>query len=267
MTAHLQPPGAARLVVRDVSVRFGGLAALTAVSLEVEPGSTMGLIGPNGAGKTTLFNCISGFVPVARGGIVAIDDADVTGRPIHRVAAAGVARTFQNIALVPEQTVRENLMAGCHLVLRYGPLHALVPGRAVREQEAEAMARVVDVARLLDISSQLLDRRVSTLSLGLQKKIEVGRAIVRRPKLLLLDEPGGGLNDHERASLEESLRTLRRSVPITTVLVDHGMDLVMNLCDRICVLESGRVLAVGTPAEVSARRDVIDSYLGDGLAA
>lgn len=257
----------AKLEVRNVSVRFGGVAALTDLSLCVEPGTTMGLIGPNGAGKTTLFNCISGFVTVVRSGIITIDGADVTGLPIHKVAAAGVARTFQNIALDPEQTVRGNLMAGRHLLLSYGPWRSLLPGRAVRAQETVAMEAVVDAARLLGIGLRDLDVKVGTLSLGIQKRIEVGRAIVRRPKLLLLDEPGGGLNDHERANLQDSLRNLRQVMPTTTVLIDHDMDLVMNVCDRICVLESGCVLATGTPAEISSRQDVMDSYLGTTVAA
>lgn len=262
-----EPPAAAALQVRDIGVRFGGVVALSNVSLDVVPGTTMGLIGPNGAGKTTLFNCISGFVPPLHGGAVLLDGTDVTGFPIHRMAAAGVARTFQNIALDPEQTVRENIMAGCHLRLRYGPLRALLPLRETRAEEAEAAEAVAEAVRRLGMARHILDARVGSLSLGLQKKVEVARAIVRAPKLLLLDEPGGGLNDHERAALQESLRELRASKAITTVLIDHGMDLVMSLCDRICVLESGRVIAVGTPAEVSARQDVIDLYLGDSLAA
>ena len=129
------------------------------------------------------------------------------------------------------------------------------------------MEAVTEAARLLGLSPQLLDTRVGSLSLGSQKKVEVGRAIVRRPKLLLLDEPGGGLNDHERAGLQESLQDLRENTAITIVLIDHGMDLVMRSCDRICVLESGRVIAIGSPAEISARQDVIDCYLGGSVAA
>jgi branched-chain amino acid transport system ATP-binding protein len=255
------------LQFRNVSMRFGGVLALDSITADAPAATIFGIIGPNGAGKTTLFNCISGLIRPTSGSQILYEGRNIVGLPVHRIAALGVCRTFQNISLIREQTVRENLLIGLHLSLSYGPLAAFFPGRRVRREEREAQAQLSRVVDLLKLPRGILESRIDTLSLGQQKKIEVARAIVRRPKLLLLDEPAGGLNDRETADLAGTLRDLQKELGISVVLIDHDMNLVMDLCSRICVLSFGRLIAQGTPAEIQDNPDVVAVYLGAADAA
>ncbi len=262
---HAAPQPVLRL--RDVSMRFGGVKALDAVSFDAPSSIIFGIIGPNGAGKTTLFNCVSGLARPARGASILFGDAELVGKPVHRIAELGIGRTFQNISLLREHTVEENILMGLHLALSYGPLASLLPGRKVREAEASARAKIDETMDLLKLPRRMLDSRVDALSLGQQKKVEVARAIVRKPKLLLLDEPAGGLNDRETADLAQSLRALQEELALSVVLIDHDMNLVMDVCHRICVLSFGQLIAQGTPSDIQASRDVVAVYLGEADAA
>ncbi|MCO5089664.1 ABC transporter ATP-binding protein [Bosea sp. (in: a-proteobacteria)] len=250
------------LKVENLSVRFGGVKALTDVALEAKTGETTGIIGPNGAGKTTLFNCISGFIRPAGGARILLDGQDVIGRRVDAIARAGIARTFQNISLSRTRTARENILAGMHLSLGYGALAAMLPLPGVARAEAEAGRAVAAVADRVGIASRVLDMQVGALSLGLQKKVEVARALVRGPRLLMLDEPAGGLNDAETRELMDCLRGLRAEPDLSIVLIDHDMNLVMPLCDHICVLNFGQRVAAGPPAAIQADPAVIACYLG-----
>ena len=264
MTKDLAQP---ILRLRNVSMRFGGVKALDAVSFDAPSSITFGIIGPNGAGKTTLFNCISGLARPVHGASILLGDVDLVGKPVHRIAALGVGRTFQNISLLGEHTVEENVLMGLHLALPYGPLASLLPGRRVRDAEAAARAKLGKVMDLLKLPRRMLTSRVDALSLGQQKKIEVARAIVREPRLLLLDEPAGGLNDRETADFAQSLRTLQEELSLSVVLIDHDMNLVMDVCHRLCVLSLGHLIAEGSPAEIQANPDVVAVYLGEADAA
>ena len=250
------------LRLRNVSVRFSGVQALDHVSLDVPPDIVFGIIGPNGAGKTTLLNCISGVIRATRGSSIVYREHELTTIPVHRAAQLGIARTFQNISLLGDQSVRGNILMGLHLAIPYGPLGAFLPGRKVRSAEAAADQRVTEIVDLLRLPRALLDVRLDTLSLGQRKKIEIARAVVRRPNLLLLDEPAGGLNDRETSDLAASLRALRSDLNLSVILIDHDMNLVMDLCDRLCILNFGQKLAEGTPSEVQGNPDVISVYLG-----
>jgi branched-chain amino acid transport system ATP-binding protein len=250
------------LAVENLSVRFGGVRALTDIAFEAPAGATSGIIGPNGAGKTTLFNCISGFIRPEPGARVRLDSRDVIGERVDAIARLGIARTFQNISLSRTRTARENILAGLHLSLRYGALAAMLPLPSVRRAEAEADRAVRDVAERVGLTERVLSMEAGALSLGLQKKVEVARALVRKPRLLMLDEPAGGLNDAETADLVDCLRGLRAEPDLSILLIDHDMNLVMPLCDHICVLNFGERVAAGPPAEIQANPDVIACYLG-----
>jgi branched-chain amino acid transport system ATP-binding protein len=252
---------------RNVSMRFGGVQALDSISLDVDSTTIYGIIGPNGAGKTTLFNCISGLIRPSPGSEIGYEGRNLVGLPVYRIAAMGVCRTFQNISLIREQTVADNLLIGLHLSLNYGPWAAFFPGRRVRNEEAKARHELDRVVDLLKLPRSILHTRVDALSLGQQKKIEVARAIVRRPKLLLLDEPAGGLNDRETAEFAVMLRELQQELGISVVLIDHDMNLVMDLCSRIAVLSFGRLIAEGAPSEIQSNPEVISVYLGGADAA
>ena len=227
----------ALLAVENVTRRFGGIVALADVSLTLEPGDIGGLIGPNGAGKTTLFNLITRLYKPNEGRIV-FDGKDLTRTRPHRIVRLGIARTFQNVVLFQNMTVLENLLVGAHTRMRpFGE------SRGRREAlEALEYVRLVDVA----------DRLPGGLPFGTLKRVELARALVAKPSLLLLDEPAGGLNHEEVGELAGVIRKLRDDFDLTVLLVEHHMNLVMSVCDRVHVLNFGRSIAAGTPAEVRA---------------
>lgn len=249
---------AARLSVREVTSRFGGLTALDRVSFEVAPGEIVGLIGPNGAGKTTMFNIVCGLAR-AKSGTVLID-----GRPrprAHRLAASGVARTFQGLALFSGLTVRQNVMAGLSDDAP-GVLSGLLGLPSGRRHLADAAARAQDALEGLGIADTA-DRHPDDLPYPIQKRVALARALVTRPTLLLLDEPAGGLGEDEIVELGELIRDVVRQRPETAVLfVEHHVDLVMDVSDRIVVLDAGRVIATGSPDEIRVDPAVAEAYLG-----
>jgi len=256
--------GQALLSVRDIVVRFGGVVALNGVSFDVDHGQIRGLIGPNGSGKTTMFNCISGFYRYAQGDIL-FEGKSITGQKRHRMVDFGIGRTFQNVALFRSMTVRENVLVGGHHLAHAGFVsHALRAPRARRE-EAEAAARTEEMMRLLEID-RVADTPVGSLTFGMQKRVELARALITRPKLLLLDEPAGGLTHGEVAELGSLIQHIRDTFNLSVLLVEHHMSLVMHVSDRVVALEQGHVIADGTPDEVRSTPAVIHAYLGEEAA-
>ena len=243
-----------------MTVRFGGITALDKVSFSVPAGAICGLIGPNGAGKTTLFNCLSRLYSFNEGHI-AFEGRPLTDTAAHGIAALGIGRTFQNLALFRTMSVRENILLGGHCRTHSGFFENALRLPRVRREEQALEAHADQLIELLDLGS-VAQTRVMDLSFGTQKRVELGRALASQPKLLLLDEPAGGLNHEEVEALMGLLRAVRDRLKLTLLLVEHHMNLVMRVSDKVVALDFGRVIADGTPAEVQANVEVIRAYLG-----
>ena len=250
------------LDVRGLSRSFRGLEALTDYDLQLPTGSIHGVIGPNGAGKTTLFNVLSGFLPPTRGSI-AFQGTDITGAPAWRVSRLGIARTFQNIRLFGDSPVIDNVKVGLHRQVRPSFIGTLFSARSFRRAEAELDDRAVELLQLFGIV-QHRDRLARHLPYGDQRRLEIARAVATKPSVVLLDEPNAGMNPVETKDLLRLIRRVRDEQGITVVLVAHDIPLVMNLCDRIQVLNHGRIIADGPPTAVRADPAVIAAYLGKG---
>jgi len=247
--------------IREVSKAFGGVQAVTRVSLDVTKGEIVSVIGPNGAGKTTVLNMISGFYHPDTGRI-ALEGRDVTDLAPSRIAELGVARTFQNIALFRGMTVLDNLMLGRHVHMKSGVLSAFLYWGLAQKEEVRHRRRVEDIIDFLKIQD-LRGRPTGSLAYGLQKRVELGRALALDPKVLLLDEPMGGMNQEEKEDMARFILDVNEEWSTTIILIEHDMGVVMDISDRVAVLDMGQKIAEGTPQEVRANAAVIKAYLGD----
>jgi branched-chain amino acid transport system ATP-binding protein len=255
----------AHLKIEGLSISFGGLKALSGVTFEVKKGEIYSIIGPNGAGKTTVFNCISGIYKPSNGKIF-FKDQDITPFKSYQVAEVGIARTFQNIELFAHMTTMDNLMLGRHTKLKTGvwagATFLTAHSKAARDeiQNRESVEKIIDFLELQASRNQL----VVNLPYGIQKLVELGRALALEPEVLLLDEPSAGMNLEEKENLIFSIRDIRDDFGITVLLVEHDMNLVMGISDRILALNYGQVIAEGIPQEVQKHPEVLKAYLGEG---
>ena len=248
------------LQLQNVVKRFGGITASNNITINVPEGSIYGIIGPNGAGKTTLFNMITGVCDCTEGTVL-FEGEKINGLPTHEIAVRGIARTFQNIRLFGDLTVYDNLMTACQKNITYSLLDGILRTKKCQAQERESRAFCDQLLAEVGLSDQR-DQKANNLPYGMQRRLEIARALATCPKVILLDEPAAGMNEEESAKLSEFIREIRDKKDVTVVIIDHHMDVIMAICDQISVLNFGTLLAEGRPEEIQNNPDVISAYLG-----
>jgi branched-chain amino acid transport system ATP-binding protein len=241
-------------------MQFGGLRCVDRLSFDIGERELVGLIGPNGAGKTTVFNMATGVYPPTEGR-VAFLGVEVHGQPPYRITERGIARTFQNIRLFRSLSVFDNVRTACNMHLRHGLVHALVRGKGFRQEEISIRAQIMELLEIFGLAD-VRDRPSGSLPYGEQRRLEIVRALATRPRLLLLDEPAAGMNPTEKEALMDLIRLVQEKFGLSILLVEHDMKVVMGICQRIIVLESGRKIAEGSPAQIRDNPVVIAAYLG-----
>ena len=251
----------ALLEVTDLGISFGGLRAVDELNMTLEEGSLVGLIGPNGAGKTTVFNMLTGVYRPTDGGI-RLAGENIVGKKPHEICKMGIARTFQNIRLFNKLTVLDNVKVGLHNEITYSLAESLLHVGSYRKKEKMMDERAMEILKVFDLDGQW-DYKATNLPYGKQRKLEISRALATDPKLLLLDEPAAGMNPNETEELMETIELVRKEFHVTVLLIEHDMKLVSGICEYLYVLNFGRLLAEGTPAQVLSNPEVITAYLGD----
>ena len=254
------------LKLTDLSIQFGGLKAVEALSFHVNNNEIFGLIGPNGAGKTTAFNCITQFYRPNRGEVLFRtkqgEVVNLVGRNVHDIIKLGLVRTFQNVEVIKELTLLDNVLIGAHIDFKATAFEQALRLPRARREEKAMRQKALEALKFMGID-HLAEAQAAGQPYGVLKKVERARTLMAEPKLIILDEPAAGLNDSETAELAETIRHIRDAYDCTILLVEHDMRLVMNICDRICAISFGKFLACGTPAEIQANKDVQEAYLGE----
>lgn len=247
----------------NISVKFGGLVAVDDVSFDIPTGGVVSLIGPNGAGKTTFFNVLTGLYKPTSGNVI-FDDTNITAKPPHKIAQAGVARTFQNIRLFGLMTAEENVMVAMHSHLKSGIISTILGTKKQRTEESDSKKNARDLLTFVGIGNTA-DQFARNLSYGDQRRLEVARALALKPKVLLLDEPTAGMNPQESKTFVDFVYRVRDEKDVSILLIEHDMSVVMKVSERITVLDRGQKIAEGTPAEIKSNKRVIEAYLGKSV--
>ena len=248
------------LDVRNLGIDFGGLTAVDSFNITIGPTEISGLIGPNGAGKTTIFNLLTGVYQPTRGSVL-VNGIDIKGMPIHKVNKLGIARTFQNIRLFTDMTALDNVKVGMHNNIKCSFFESLLHLPSYKRSEKKANERAMELLDFMGLA-EFADVKAGSLPYGVQRRLEIVRALASNPSIILLDEPAAGMNPSETAELMHQIRRIRDTFHIAIFLIEHDMNLVMNVCEAIAVVNYGRIIAKGTPEEIRSNPDVIEAYLG-----